>query len=61
MADQSVKIIEGERGADVQAKVDAWIETLNAGYDILEMTLCQAGSSLQSEKVVLAIKFTDGT
>lgn len=61
MADQSIKIIEGKGGLDIQVEIDAFIATLNSGYDILEVTLCQAGSSLSSKRIVLALKYTDGS
>lgn len=61
MADESIKIIEAKGGPELQVAVDAWIATLTGGYVIHFFELSQAGASLESDRVILAIAFTDGS
>lgn len=60
MAADNVKIIEGKGLSEVQNAIDAWISTLYTGYVIYGVTVCQAGASLESRNVVVAIWFENG-
>lgn len=60
MANNDVKAIEAKGVEELQTAITTWIETLNSGYNIEDVSICQAGASLESRNVIATIIFTDG-